>query len=41
VIYIEFALGMIIGLVIGGSLGVVIIAVLMAASKADNEIGAD
>jgi hypothetical protein len=28
-------------LIVGGSLGVVIIAVLMAASKADNEMGAD
>jgi F0F1-type ATP synthase assembly protein I len=41
VIYIGFAWGMIVGLIVGGSLGVVIIAVLMAASKADNEMGAD
>jgi hypothetical protein len=32
---------MIIGLIIGGSLGVVIIAVLMAASNADDKMEAD
>jgi F0F1-type ATP synthase assembly protein I len=41
VIYIGFAWGMILGLIIGGSLGVLIIAILTAASKADDEMGAD
>ena len=36
-----FAWGMVIGLVIGGSLGIIIIAIMTAASKADEKMGAD